>query len=431
MSETPSLGHLAVPLIHIPSHQMVIRRYRKLNKRNIRTFFDEGLFSRHIPTYCDDNEGLIERPAENTALRASAVAIGNRKRRRRGLPELSITQEEFKEQMTEFHAEARNKYFANCWRLGTSELDRIWKGYTGDEKMIEGFAFETTVGQFIRALPTIPDDADPDEKGSDGLDFTETPVEEMYPSDPQTDMHIGAVRYQVRDLPSEVQPTGYQSAINFFKGSGYDHEIEFRFLFNPFDSSKLIQFDKDARPVGAQPEVDQEYRYFPMDTRDMVDRIVLAPNAGDEQRERIESILDELGVTYGPGEEHDLEIVEANSEGRPLHETRPYAAELDGTDNYEGTTENLNQAREEFVNESDPDVWPVLDLVELNRERAGTIIEGYRHPTEDPCINMSEYGHDGYQAVVVNRVCANGGTDEYLNDCAEERFGTSDSNEED
>lgn len=43
---------------------------------------------------------------------------------------------------------------------------------------------------------------------------------------------------------------------------------------------------------------------------------------------------------------------------------------------------------------------------------------------------MTEYGHDGCLAVVVNRIYANGGTDKYLNEYAEERYGTSGPDEE-
>jgi hypothetical protein len=392
---------------------MVIRRYRTLNERNLRTFFEEGLFSRNVPTFCDDNEGLIERPAENPTLRAGAVATANNMRRRRGIDKLDLTPEEFREGLVGFHHQARNKYFANCWRLGTNELDRIWKEYTGDDDMIEGFAFETTVGQFIRALPT---DTELEDEEPDGCEFDEMPVDKMYAGQPSTDMHVGAVRYQMRELPGEFQPAGYQSSINFFKGSGFDHELEFRFLFNPFDSAKLVRFDMNARPVGTQPDIDQEYRYFPMDTREMIDRIILAPNADSSQRERIEEVLDQIGVSYDPREQDDLEIVESNSNGRSLHTTHPYSTEFDGTNNYEGTPEYLNESRNNFVDDSDPDTWPVLDLVELRRERCGTVIEGYRHPTDEPIIDMEEYGHDEYQSVVVNRVSANDETQQYMNE---------------
>lgn len=424
MSTTPSLGHLASPLIQIPSNQMVIRRYRPLSERNIRTYFENGPFCRQVPTFCDDNEGLVENPAGNDALRAGAVATANSMRRRRDLPELKITKAEFIEGMEEFHHQARHKHFANCWRLGTPELDKIWKRYTGDEDMVEGFAFETTVGQFIAALPTRPDDIDPEDEEVDEYRFEETPVTEMYVGHPRTDIRIGAVQYQVRQLPETIQPTGYQAAINFFKGSGFDHELEFRLLINPFDSANLLRFDMDAKPVGCRPDLDQNYRYFPMDTITMTNRIVLAPNAGAEQRQQIEEVLDEVGVTYGPGGDTDLTIVEANDVGDPLHQTHPYAAEFDGTDNYEGDPEYLNQIRESFVETSDPETWPVLDLIELYREQAAMVIEGYRHPTKSPTIDMEKYGHDGFQAVVVNRTSANGGTDQYLNQCAEERFGT-------
>lgn len=420
-TDPPYLGHLVAEFTHIPSNPMVIRRYRGLNERNLRSFFEEGLYCSNITEFEDNNEGLVEHGAENPSLRAGAVALANFMRRRRELPELDLSPEGFRQGLVEYHAQARRKYFANCWRIGTGERDVVWQEYTGDEDMVEGFAFETTVGQFIDALPEHPPGDDSDDNGS-GDGVTQTPTDEMYVGQPTSDMRVGAVQYQIRDLPSAVQPIGNEASINYFKGSGFDHEIEFRFLINPFDNARELRFGMDGRPVLSLPGRIPDGVSFPLDTKELVNRIVLAPNAGDEQREMTEEVLDDIGVSYGSDADDDLEIVESTDRGPPLYQVRPYTAEFAGTDNYEGSPEHLNGIRERFVDETNPDHWPVLDLVELVNEKAGTVIENYRHANESPDIQMEGFGHNGYQAVIVNRIHATDGYEEYRNEMAREMF---------
>lgn len=419
--DPPYLGHLVAEFTHIPSNPMVIRRYRGLNERNLRSFFEDGLYCSNITEFEDDNEGLVEHGAENPSLRAGAVVLANSMRRSRDLPELDLSPEEFRQGLVEYHAQARRKYFANCWRIGTGERDVVWKEYTGDEEMVEGFAFETTVGQFISALPGSPEGDDSDDNRSDA-EVTQTPTDEMYAGELSSDMRVGAVQYQIRDLSSAVQPIGNEASINFFKGSGFDHETEFRFLINPFDNARGLRFDMDGRPVLTLPDRIPEGLSFPLDTKELVNRIVLSPNADDEQREMIEEVLEDVDVSSGSDGDDDLEIVESNDCGPPLHQVRSYTADLAGTDNYEESPEHLNGIRERFVDKSYADHWPVLDLVELVNEKAGTVIENYRHANEVPEFEMDEFGHDGYQAVIVDRIHAYNGHEEYKNEIAREMF---------
>lgn len=105
---------------------------------------------------------------------------------------------------------------------------------------------------------------------------------EMYVGADDHDIHVGAVQYQERDAPDAAQPIGYQESVNFFKGSSFDYEVEFRLLINPFDSANLLQLGEDGVPVGPSPDVEETHPHFPMNTREMVNRIVLALATGEK-----------------------------------------------------------------------------------------------------------------------------------------------------
>lgn len=67
----------------LPSSQMIIRRYRSLEgKRDLSTFFQQGLFCKQLPEFDDDNEGLVENAATKSGFRGGSAAIAGHKRRR-------------------------------------------------------------------------------------------------------------------------------------------------------------------------------------------------------------------------------------------------------------------------------------------------------------------------------------------------------------
>lgn len=106
MSHEPSLGHLKARFVPIPSNQMVARKYKPLKEQYIRDVFEEGIGSIHVPEFDDDNEGMIESPAENSALRGAA-AIAGRQRRREGKDgEVDFSEEDFRERWSKFHERA-------------------------------------------------------------------------------------------------------------------------------------------------------------------------------------------------------------------------------------------------------------------------------------------------------------------------------------
>jgi hypothetical protein len=402
MSQEPSLGHLKARFVPIPSNQMVIRKYKPLKEQYIRDFFEEGIRCTHVPEFNDDNEGMIESPAENPALRGAAAAIAGRQRRRKGKDgEVDFSEEDFRGRWSEFHERARNKYFASCWRLGTREFVNMWQNYSKAEELKQGFAIETTVGQFINSLPVESGDSEEEGSVDEGLQMTDPT--EMYVGAEDHDIHIGAVQYQKRDTPDAVQPTGYQESVNFFKGSSFDYEVEFRLLINPFDSANLLRLGEDGVPIEPFPDVDETHPYFPMDTVEMVNRIVLAPAAGKEERARVEGVLDDLGISYGSEPDDDLQIVSSNLCTDPRSPKQPYAAEFRGTANYDGTESHLEEFMQDFLDRTEVEEWAIVDFTELESLDGGVIVEGYRHAADRPDIQVSDYGHNGLQSVFVNR----------------------------
>jgi len=402
MSEDTPLGHLKARYAPMPSYQMVVRKYKPLNEQYIRDFFERGVRCTHIPEFEDDNEGMIESPVENPALRGGAAAIAGRQRRREGDGQgVDFSEEDFREQWAEFHERAREKYFASCWQLGTREFRDMWSNYASGEELKEGIAFETTVGQFIEALPT--DSRTSSQQDSRSTDLQWTDFSELYVGGEDHDIHVGAVRYQEREAQNSVQPTGYQESVNFFKGSAFDYEVEFRLLINPFGSANLLRLGKNGVPISPSPEIEDIHPYFPMNTPKMVNRIVLAPAAGDEERALVENVLDDFGISYGPNPEDDLQIVDSNLCSDPQSSKQPYAAEFRGTANYDQTETYLEKFIENFLNRTEVEKWGLVDFTEITPLDGGLIVEGYRHTSDDPEIKVADYGHDGLQSVFVNR----------------------------
>lgn len=321
-------GHLVSEYNHIPSGRMVIRRYQDLEERYIKNYFEKGLFCNHITNFEDDNEGLIGEPGYSGALRGGLAAAGSRRRKREG--EDLVSDEQFDDSLQDFHRKVRNKHFANCWRLGMDEPIEMWEEYIEDDELIAGIAFETTVRQFVRAIPRKP----AIRNFQDSIE-EETPIWNVHVGAQGSDIRVGAVRYQDREKEGTLQPAAYQAAVNFFKRKNYDHEKEFRLLINSFDSSGMLQANPDGTLVAEMPEVGEQHRFFPMATVWMTNRIVLSPNAGEEQRNKLERILDDIGVTYGSDECPDIEIVSSSCNLSSRSKTHDYDAVFAGQDNYQ------------------------------------------------------------------------------------------------
>ena len=399
----------------LPSRQMIIRRYRSLSgKRDLSTYFEEGLFCKQLSEFDDQDEGLVEDAAKKGGLRGVLAAVSGTKRRRSDENIDQATDAEYLEGLKQYHRDVREQHFANCWRLGTDENDEIWEVYTRDPDRIQGCAVETTVGQLLRALPQVPLQQDGDQAP---MDLSESLIWNVALRAQNSDMRVGACRYQQRDLQGVFQPGGSPAAIAFFKGADFAIENEFRLVFNPFTGNILLDSDARGIPQTEASSVDETFRKLPVATKWMTNQIVLAPNAGLCERAKLERWLDEFGLTIGTHANADLRIIES-VERADRSETHDYLAEVGGTANFDESTEHLDNIIHEFIELRDPEDWPVLDIVLLMQEKGGSIIEGYWHRDENSAFDMSSYGYD-FQNVWVVRLTADDVTDIWRNANAE------------
>jgi hypothetical protein len=384
---------------------MIIRRYRSISKpRGLQTYFNEGLFSNHLTQFKDNNEGILKHPGDYSTLRGALAASAHTKRRRMDDPPETVSEEEFEDALDQFHEDARHQHFANCWRIGTAEMDNIWEEYTQSPELIEGCAIETTVGQLLRALPSEPGAPTKSDGSTLKGEVIETPAWNISFTTDGCNIQFGACKYQQDVDPLSGEPAGWTSAIAFFKGEDHDNEMEFRVLINPYFDNLSIEPAPDGTPQTVRPDLgEKKYRKLPAATKWMTNRIVLAPNVTQDERNAVEDWLDDFGVMTGSSPNADLEIIESTDTGSTLEDNYDYAAELSGLANYEGSAEPLEEAMERFLTKRDWEKWPVVDLVEINSDNAGTFIEAYWHRSEDPAFEMSAYGHDDFQRVWVQR----------------------------
>lgn len=389
----------------IPSDQMIIRRYRSISKpRDLQTYFTQGLFFNHLSQFDDNNEGILRHPSDYSGIRGGLSASSLTKRRRMEDPPETASEEEFEEALGQFHEDARHQHFANCWRIGTVEKDDIWEYYTRSPELAEGCAVETTVGQLLRALPyqpSVPSKVE-DPTFNDGP--SETPVWNLSFTTDGCNIQFGACKYQQDVDPVRGQPAGWTSAIAFFKSEDFDDEIEFRILINPYFDNLSIEPAPDGTPRTVRPDPgEKKYRKLPAGTKWMTNRVVLAPNATEDERDTVENWLKDFDLNIKKPIKRDIEVIESTDSGSTLKDNYEYAAEITGLANYEASAESLEEAMEGFLTKRDWEEWPVVDLVEINSDNAGTFIEAYWHRSEDPIFDMSAYGHDDFQRVWVRR----------------------------
>ncbi|SEP15250.1 hypothetical protein SAMN05216388_103816 [Halorientalis persicus] len=260
------------------------------------------------------------------------------------------------------------------------------------------------VGQLLQALPSRPGAPSKVEGSTFKHEPTETPVWNLSYTTDGCNIQFGACKYQKDVDPVVGQPAGWTSAIAFFKGEDFDDEMEFRVLINPYFDNLSIESAADGTPQTACPDPgENKYRKLPAGTKWMTNRVVLAPNATEDERHTVEGWLEDFGLETGSSPDSDIEVIESTDTGSTLEENYEYAAEIAGLANYEGSAEPLEEAMERFLTKRDWEEWPVVDLVEINSDNAGTFIEAYWHRSEDPIFDISAYGHDDFQRVWVRR----------------------------
>jgi hypothetical protein len=379
---------------------MVIRRYRSIDgQRDLYTFFEEGLFSNRLPEFDDENEGVLENFEREGGLAGALAAEAGRKRRRRDEEIGKASDDEWIKGLERYHESARKQHFANCWRIGTDEKDHIWKTYTRDEDLIQGCAVETTVGEFLASLPVHPLDSEYDT--SDPGDLFKSPEWNLALQNPNCDIKVGACRYQKRWKDESYQPGGWPATIAFFKGEDFDIENEFRLVINPYSANKSLNSDVKGIPQTPTPDTTEDWIKFIAATKSMANKIIMAPNSGKEEREKVLSWLDEFGLVVNSGSESDIKLVESSSR-TPQRSTHTYLAELGGNANYDQSDEHLSDVSDTFLTKRNWEDWPIVDIVFLMTKEAGGIIEGYWHQNAESAFELSEYGHP-FQCVWVAR----------------------------
>lgn len=409
----------------LPSRPMIIRRYRPLTKKKyIQTYFTQGLFCHRLTEFDDDNDGLLENMIDDPAVKAALAASSRR--------DADVaSDEEFRKAFEKYHEDARFQHYANCWRLGVDEKEKIWKRYT-EEDMVEGCAIETTVGRLLSILPKKPTDPSyetgkPHEEGSDFHGIYKTPPEGVSIEGVGNDIRVGACRYQQRINSNSGQPQGIRRAIPFFKGEKFDIENEFRLLLNPYSSNVPINKNNDGTPTTFRPDSDKfsidydallglpidydeflrfpifKYKFlkFPIDMKLISNAIILAPNAEAEQRKKINKWLREF---YGSATKRSkqIDILQSSLSGGRREQSHNYICELGGLDNYTKSFGEITDAANDYLEKRNWNTWPLVDIVIIHTDKSGFIVEGYWHRTDDPVLKLDDYGYD-FQSIVAMR----------------------------
>lgn len=406
------------PRAPLPSSQMIIRRYRSIDgQRDLDTFFNEGLFSKRLTEFEDDNEGVVDNFVREGGVAGVLAAQAGMKQRRKDRDIEDPSDEEWIEGLKEYHKDARKQHFANCWRIGTDETKGIWKEYTRDPEMIQGCAIETTIGKFMRSLPEYP--LRPDFDSSDIGSLFESPGWNIALNNTNCDMKVGACRYQQRWKDETYQPGGWPATTAFFKGEEFDIENEFRLVVNPYLSNIYLDSDVQGIPQTPTPDTGEKWKKFVAATKWMANKIIMAPNAREPEVKKVRSWLSEFGLEVNDGKNPDINIIHSKF-CESQYNTHEYLSELGGNANYPGTDDHLKEICDRFLMKRDWDEWPVVDLVFLLTEEAGGIIEGYWHRNMESAFELSEYGHPFQRVWAVRIVEKDSVHNEWRNDNAEE-----------
>jgi hypothetical protein len=351
----------------LPSDRMVIRRYKPVEYFS--DTLQDGYRAKQAGRYDDIFEGRATartRRAEEEQASDESVTLANGE-------EMDLA-----EGMRQWREANGYYYYPNCWRLGTDESETIWDEYADLE---HGVAIETTVGKLKQHLA------------------------------PSERISMGFIRYL--DWLNEAARGNDAGWPFFFKTREYDEEQEFRALANR-GGNALFRTDGLEFNEEHIPEDNPEVINIPANQDDLIERVILAPEATDEVRSQVESDLEDADL--------DVPVVPSrlNSSDRP---SRGYVARLAGADNYGGREDYLEGLFHGFVEETDWDTWETVDVVQINRKGhlspRDVFLELYRYEDHGP--DREVYGHDHLQYEVRAHRYRNGEHETtYLNDHAEE-----------
>lgn len=330
----------------VPSDRMVVRRYKNLDY--IKNILQKGFRAQKADKY-EELEGRASPPTvqheeENWELNGGTFDNDPS-------PDLSSP-------MYEARKAARHYYYPSCWRMGTSENCDIWQQYTaidGDNK--RGIGFETTVGQMKQYLS------------------------------PDEDLYMGVVWYQRREV--EPTPNFPFYELYFFKDKQFEHEQEFRAIANRGGNPTLWldgrKWTEDYLPDDHPKEV-----YLKGDLDDLINRVLVAPGAGDDIWQEVTNMLDNYSI--------GAEVTGSRLEDG-VGFTGEYMAELVGPTNYSGSGTFLDFCVERWRDLTDWDEWSTVDAVQINqqnnRQARRTLVELYRYRDDGP--SFETYGQDHLQ----------------------------------
>lgn len=351
----------------LPSDRMVIRRYKPLE------YFSDTLQQGYRAKQAGRYDDIFEGRATAQTRRAEDEQASDESRTLANGEEMNLTKG-----MRQWREANGYYYYPNCWRLGTGESETIWNEYAD---LQDGVAIETTVGKLKQHLA------------------------------PSERIRMGFIRYL--DWLQEAARGNDPGWPFFFKSREYDEEQEFRALANR-GGNALFRTDGLEFTEEHIPEDNPEVINISANQEELIDRVILAPEASNDVRSQVESDLGDADL--------DVPIVDSrlNSNERP---SRGYVARLAGADNYGGQEDYLEELFHDFVEKTDWDTWETVDVVQINPKGnlspRNVFLELYRYENQGP--DREVYGHDHLQDEVrAHRYRDDEHETTYLNDYAEE-----------
>jgi hypothetical protein len=353
----------------LPSDRMILRRYKDLDYLD--TILRNGFRAQKADKY-EELEGRASPPTldhEEENWELNGVKLQNDSE-----PNLS-------DGLYEARKAARHNYYPSCWRMGTSEDLSIWEDYSGiNEDNKRGIRFETTVGQMKQHFA------------------------------PNEDLHMGVVWYQHREV--EPTPNFPFYELYFFKDQQFDREKEFRAIANR-GGNPILFIDGREWTEDMLPDDHPDNVYLKGNLDGLINRVLVAPEAGSEIHEEVEETLREHSV--------EADVVKSALDNG-VTSSREYMAELIGPTNYSKSEEFLDFSAEHWLSSTDWNTWSTVDVVQINqqnnRHASRTLVELYRYSGRGPDFGTYGQDHLNYQ-VQAHRFDQNGHIETYTNEWAD------------
>jgi len=327
----------------LPSNQMVIRRYTGLEWFE-KTLEEDELYFGPAAGYADDDpdEGQV---TEEVRSRERAQSAGEQPILQDG-SEMNLSAG-----MERFRQNTQSQYFLSCWRLGTDETPDHWEKFgTGGL----GVAIETTVGQIWRHLHT------------------------------DAEVHMGMVRYidRERDTIPNSPPETY-----FFKGLDYSWETEFRLALIGGGNPIMDIRDDPDKEFQLPDYQEQEFASFERDA--VINRVLIEPEATDEDLQRVDEILSENLI------QAEVEHSRLDSDSQQCPSRFVY-----GNANLQTSEEELNRRLKQEIESTDWSAYDTVDWIQIlplwaadSAEIVASHFEVYRYRPEETPPEPEEYGH--------------------------------------